>query len=104
MPPLPSRFDFLDYLHASPQIQQDFTPRIGKNEAKRGAVIHDFLATQNGLATSRIRGLNPTNMSKGVSCHQETGGEATMQRARQLALLLGHCNQGGYSTAVGHHA
>jgi hypothetical protein len=74
MPLLPSRFDFLDYLYANPQIQQDFTPRTAQTEAKRGTVIYDFLATQNGLATSRTRGLNVTNISKGVRRHQEPGG------------------------------
>lgn len=74
MPPLPSRFNFLSLLCAIPQIQQDFTSCLAKTEAKRGAVIHAFLATQNGLATSKTRGLNVSNISKWVRRHQETEG------------------------------
>jgi len=100
MPLLPSRFDFLDYLNAIPQIQQDFTSCIATAEATRGVVIYDFLATQNGLDTSRTRGLNVTNISKWVRRHQGTGGVATVQRAGRLALLFGHCNKGGCSHAL----
>ena len=100
MPLLPIRFDFLDYVYANPQIQQDSTSCIAKTEAKRGTVIHDFLATQNGIATSRTRGLNVTNISKWVRRHQESGWVATVQRARRLAVHFKHCNKGGCSHAM----
>jgi len=100
MPLLPSRFDSLDYLYANPQIQQDFTSWIAKTEATRGTAIYDFLATQNGLATLITRGLNVSNISKGVRRHQEPGGVATVQRAGRLTLLFGHCNKRGCSHAL----
>ena len=88
MPQLPSRFDLPHYFNAIPQIQQDFTSSTARTEAKRGIILHEVVATPNGLATSIILGIKPSNISKWVRRHQETGGVAKMQRAGQLALLL----------------
>ena len=61
---------------------------MAMTEAKKWAIIQDFMATQNVSATARRLGLNGKSISQWVRRHQETRGVAKMHGAGRPALLL----------------